>query len=83
MFESKHSPLKYTFCYFLLTRIKHNIILFQKIAVATDEYFEMPTKEEIDKKSAINSFDVMNLSKPLIKALSNMGLTTPTEIQVY
>ena len=43
----------------------------------------MPTKEEIDKKSAINSFDAMNLSKPLIKALSNMGLTTPTEIQVY
>jgi superfamily II DNA/RNA helicase len=43
----------------------------------------MPTKEEIEKKSAINSFDAMNLSKPLIKALSNMGLTTPTEIQVY
>lgn len=37
----------------------------------------MPSKEETD----LSSFEEMNISKPLTKALNQMGLTIPTKIQ--
>ena len=41
----------------------------------------MPSKDDLAKKSKTDSFEDMNLSKPLIKALGQMGMTTPTSIQ--
>lgn len=40
----------------------------------------MPAKA--DKKTNNSNFDSMNLSKPLMKAMANMGISAPTEIQV-
>lgn len=56
-------------------------IKFKKRALEENEFFEMPSKDDLAKKAKTESFEDMNLSKPLIKALGQMGMTIPTSIQ--
>jgi ATP-dependent RNA helicase DDX27 len=53
----------------------------KKLKVDENEFFELPSTEDMTKKSNAFTFEDMNISKPLIKALARMGLTTPTAIQ--
>lgn len=54
----------------------------KKAKIASDDYFELPPEKQMAKKNPNTSnFEDMNLSKPLIKALGNMGMATPTNIQ--
>lgn len=53
----------------------------KKAKTATDDFFELPTEKEIAQSTKTSCFEDMNLSKPLIKALGNMGMANPTNIQ--
>ena len=51
----------------------------KKISKQKSEFFEELNKNEL--KNELSSFEEMNISKPLIKALGQMGMTKPTSIQ--
>lgn len=51
----------------------------KKLAKQNSDFFEELNKAELN--SDLSSFEQMNISKPLIKALNQMGMTKPTDIQ--
>jgi len=49
--------------------------------VADDDFFELQSEKQLEENLKTSNFEDMNLSKPLMKALANMGMANPTKIQ--
>ncbi len=49
--------------------------------VVADDFFELQSDKQLEENLKTSNFEDMNLSKPLIKALANMGMANPTKIQ--
>lgn len=63
-------------------RVRVKTQCLKKKASTEDDFFELPSNNDLlSKKTKLTSFEEMNLSKPLIKAIGKMGLEAPTNIQ--
>ncbi|KAJ1499703.1 putative ATP-dependent RNA helicase ddx27 [Coelomomyces lativittatus] len=60
---------------------EHQDILKEKDTLRKQDFFELPPTSSNLADDTVLSFSQMNLSRPILKALANMGLATPTPIQ--